>query len=175
MDETVDDLKWAYEPLEIDEGALVEFRGILREVLTKWKVSDLQRPAQHSTASWTSDSTCFDEDPTERTIHRNIVRDKLKSGSKHPFGRITDKFRFRRSIIPVAPGNFRDSWEPNFDTLFSIRSISHVMRQIVQPIPYSTMYDSTIAYRRKKKILEKEDSLYLMLDYKSLPLLYPAA
>jgi len=172
-DETVDDLQWAYEPLEIDENALEEFRGVLREVLTTWKVADLQQPSRHSTSSWTSDSTCFDENPKDRTIHRNIVRDRLRAGSSHPFGRLTDEFRFRRSIIPVAPGNFRDSWEPNFDTLFTIRSISHVMRQVVQPIPYSTMYDSTIAYRRKKKILEKEDSLYLMLDYKKSAITIP--
>jgi hypothetical protein len=171
-DETVDDLKWASEPLEVNENALNEFRGILREVLELYKVPDLRSPGKRDIAMWTSDSSSWEESPTERTIHRNIVRDRIKRGCENVFGELTTDFRVRRSIIPVAPANFRDAWEPSFDTLFTIKSISHLMRQIVQPIPYSAMYDANIAYRRKKKLLEKE-SLFLMLDYKKSAITIP--
>jgi hypothetical protein len=171
-DPDVNDLKWANEPLQVDENALIEFRAILREVLELYRVPDLQSPERSDTALWTSDSTSWNVDPSERTIHRNIVRERLQSGHKSPFGELTTDFMTRRSIIPVGPANFRDAWEPNFDTLFTIKSISHVMRQVVQPIPYSAMYDANIAYRRKRKLLEKE-SLFLMLDYKKSAITIP--
>jgi len=171
-DEDVDDLKWSQEPLEINEGALDHFRDILREILEKYKTPDLQSPSKSETAVWTSDSTSWECHPENRTVHRNIVRKRLYEGSQKPFGELTNKFLMRRSIVPVAPGNFRDSWEPDFDTLFTIKSISYVMRQVVQPIPYSAMYDANIAYRRKKKLLEKE-SLFLMLDYKKSAITIP--
>jgi hypothetical protein len=171
-DPEVDDIKWANTPLDINEDALYDFRRVLREVLELWKVPDLISPSKSEIAGWTSDSTSFEWEPTERTIHRNIVRDRLRAGHKSPFGELTTDFIMRRSIVPVAPANFRDAWEPSFDTLFTIKSISHVMRQVVQPIPYSAMYDANIAYRRKKKLLDK-DSLFLMLDYKKSAITIP--
>jgi hypothetical protein len=171
-DPDVNDLEWAFIPVEINESACEEFRRILVEVLERWKVPDLLSPSKNEIATWTSDSTSFEKSPEERTIHRNIVRSRLQNRHKAPFGELTTDFLTRRSIVPVAPGNFRDSWEPSFDTLFTIKSISHVMRQVVQPIPYSAMYDANIAYRRKRKLLDKE-SLFLMLDYKKSAITVP--
>jgi uncharacterized protein Veg len=171
-DPTVNDLEWAYEPLEIDEGALSRFREVLLEVLEQWKVHNLESPGKAEFSTWTSDSTSFEASPKDRTIHRSIVRDRIIQGHKNPFGVLTKNFRMRRSIIPVAPANFRDSWEPNFDTLFTIKSISHVMRPIVQNIPYSAMYDPNIAHRRKKRLSESS-SLFLMLDYKKSAITIP--
>jgi hypothetical protein len=171
-DPDVNDIEWANEPLDINEGSMEEFRRILREVLDLYKVADLQSPSRNEISTWTSDSTSFERDPRQRTIHRNIVRRRIQEGHEHPFGKLENDFVMRRSIIPVAPANFRDAWEPDFDTLFTIKSISHVMRQVVQPIPYSAMYDANIAYRRKKKLLDK-DSLFLMLDYKKSAITIP--
>lgn len=171
-DEEVNDLIWANEPYEIEENALIEFKDILREILYLYKVADLKSPERSDIASWTSDSSSFDKDPLNSNIHRNILRDRIRGGHKAPFGELTKDFIMKRSIIPVAPANFRDAWEPDFDTLFTIKSISHVMRQVVQPIPYSAMYDSTIAFRRKKALLNK-DSLFLMLDYKKSAITIP--
>ncbi|WPV08068.1 MAG: RNA-dependent RNA polymerase [Verticillium dahliae ormycovirus 1] len=171
-DKEVNDLKWANEPLQIDQGALEEFKRILREICQRWRVADLKSPSKSEIATWTSDSSSFSKDPKIPKLHRNIVRERIQSGSDTPFGELTMDFIMRRSIIPVAPANFRDAWEPDFDTLFTIKSISYVMRQVVQPIPYSAMYDANIAYRRKKRLLEK-DSLFLMLDYKKSAITIP--
>jgi hypothetical protein len=172
-DPDINDLEWAYEPLSVDRAALREFRYALREVLGTWKVPDLKGPTRNETACWTSDSTSFKVEPDRPEIHRSIVRDNFFQKDENPYGKLTYDFRFRRSIIPVAPANFRDAWEPNFDTLYTIRSISYVMRRIVQPIPYSAMYDSTIAYRRKKQLLNKSSSLYLMTDFRKSGITIP--
>jgi hypothetical protein len=170
-DEDVNDLQWAYEPLEIDENALSEFKDILRELLTTYKTEVLS-PERTDKSTWTSDSTSFEKNPKSRTIHRNIVRRRIAEGSENPFGEHLNDWIFKRSIIPVGPANFRDAWEPDFDTLFSIKSISYVMRQVIQPIPFSAMYDPNIAYRRKRK-LHKADSLYLMVDFKKSAITIP--
>jgi hypothetical protein len=172
MDKTVNDIEWAHEPLDFDKGAHEEFRAVLKELLGRYKVHNLQSPCRSEKALWTSDSTSFSVDPLERTIHRNIVRERIRSGSKNPFGELTTDFVLRRSIIPVGPANFRDAWEPNFDTLFTIKSISHVMRPVVQNIPFSAMYDAVIAHRRKSA-LKNSASLFLMLDYKKSALTIP--
>jgi hypothetical protein len=166
-DKSVDDFKWSQEPLEEDEEALSHFRTALRQVLSLYRVKALEDPDDSDKSTWVSDSTVFESGDVENSgPGRNKARKAALEGSKNPFGKLTDSFRFRRSIIPVAPGNWRDSWEPDRDTLFTIKSISHVMRPVVQQIPFSAMYDPTIAYRRKQFMRKNTNRLYLMLDYK---------
>jgi hypothetical protein len=171
-DEDVDDFKWAFEPVEIDDEASELFRDAVMHVLSENIRPDIKSPDPDVIGSWTSDSTCFDTNPELHKPHRNLVRERIQKGLKNPFGENKDEFRFRRSIIPVGPGNFRDAWEPDFDTLFSIRSISNVMRPIVEAIPFSAMYDPIIATKRKR-MLRKKDSIYFMMDFKKSAITIP--
>lgn len=165
-EEDVNDFKWSFEPLEYEERVVEEsFRYLVRELLTKYKVKHLFTPDRSDIATWTSDSSSFEEGDDENSTHKTIVRKRIYERREDCFGHLTKDMFFKRSIIPVGPGNFRDSWMPDLDTLFTIKSISHVMRQIVQAIPYSAMYDAQVAHKRKK-ILRKAGNQFFLLDFK---------
>jgi hypothetical protein len=167
QDENVNDFEWAFQPIEDDEQAYEVFESLLTKLLHQYKVKGLESLTDDEKAAWVSDSTVFNSETVDRSgPGRNGIRKRVLEGVDNPFGRLTDEFRFRRSIIPVGPANFRDAWEPDVNTLWTIKSISSVMRPIVQKIPFSAMYDPTIAYRRKRFMRRRRGTLYLMLDYK---------
>jgi len=165
-EEEINDFEYSFKELEFKDEAVYEtFRLLIRELLTTYKVNNIHSPDNSDIATWTSDSTSFDDDEDSTLTHKTIVRQRIYAKRKDCFGHLTNEMRFRRTIIPVGPGNWRDSWMPDLDTLFTIKSISHLMRQVVQPIPYSAMYDAQIAHKRKK-ILRKEGNLFFLLDFK---------
>jgi len=165
-EEDVNDFEWSFKPLEYDDKVIEDsFRYLIRELLTKYKVKQLFTPDASDIATWTSDSSSFEEGDETNSTHKTIVRKRIYEQRKDCFGHLTRDMIFKRSIIPVGPGNFRDSWMPDLDTLFTIKSISHCMRQVIQAIPYSAMYDAQVAHKRKK-ILRKDGNLFFLLDFK---------
>lgn len=165
-EEEVNDFIWSFEPLNYTHEVVEEtFRLLVRELLSKYKLKQLYRPDSSDIATWTSDSSSFEEGDETNSTHKTIVRKRIYERRVDCFGHLTRDMTFKRSIIPVGPGNFRDSWMPDLDTLFTIKSISHCMRQVIQQIPYSAMYDAQVAHKRKK-ILRKDGSLFFLLDFK---------
>jgi hypothetical protein len=121
----------------------------------------------------TNDSTSFSLEDNITGVHKTIVRKRIDEG-KTPYGQLTHSFLFKRKRIPVAPANFRDSFESELNTLFTIRSISYVMKDIVSYLPFSAMTDNVKARRRKRFIMRKKpDKSYFMLDFKKSGLTLP--
>jgi len=168
FEEEVDDYSYSFLPVNENMDTIETFRIMIRKVLTEHKVKLIHDPSDDEIITWTSDSASFNSlDPDSHTIHKTRVREEIQKGNKNPYGSIQDNLTFTRSIIPVGPGNFRDSWMPDLGSLFTIKTISYYMRQVIQPIPYSAMYDENIAYGRKKFMRESDSHrLYLLLDFK---------
>jgi hypothetical protein len=164
--EEVDDYGQAFRPIEALESSVQSYADNAKEMLSKFKLDTITPPDTFEMSMWTSDSTVYNSSGTANTLHRSYVRKGVIEKSANPYGSLTSRFVMKRQIIPVGPGNYRDSWAPDVDTLFTIRSISHAMRQVVQTLPYSAMYDPEVAYRRKSFLRRKDGTLYFMYDFK---------
>jgi len=169
FEEEVNDYEYAFKEVYSDPSALATFRVMIKKILFENKLKVLRDPSDDEIMTWTSDSSSFcSSDPESKSqIHKTAVRNEILKESKAPYGKLVDNLSFTRSIIPVGPGNFRDSWMPDLDSLFTIKKVSYYMRQIIESIPYSAMYDENVAYRRKQFLRsEKAGKLFLLLDFK---------
>jgi len=171
-DPTVNDTEWAFKPIEYDSAMEDIFFQACMNILETSKIPIMTDPTTDDTATWVSDSSSFDSDKEINVVHRTKCRQMAFSKADN-FGKMTKDFKFKRQIIPVAPANFRDSWAPDFDTLFTIKSISYYMRQIIEDQPYSAMYDPVKAHKKKSFLRKDDGTLYFIADFKKSALTVP--
>jgi hypothetical protein len=162
-EEIVDDFKYAFLPVTEDREIISSFKLHSLLYLSKYKIEEIIHPDETERLTWISDSQTFDG---ERSANNRVyLRSIIKEGTYHEKMRLTKNFSFKRAIIPVSPGNFRDSWEPDISTLFTIKYLSFILRQITAELPNSAMADSITALRRKR-CLQDIHSNYIMIDLK---------
>jgi hypothetical protein len=73
--------------------------------------------------------------------------------------------RFKRKSVFVSPGNARDTWQCYPRTLFKVKRVSHILRQVLNPLPNSAMADPKKAWQRRKRI-HTDENMYFLFDYK---------
>jgi hypothetical protein len=159
------DLHWSFQPVEEDNDILESFRMAARDLIESYKINDIEVPGNDQYATWINDSVTPSEEGQK--INRTLMRELAKTG-KIPSLMEPSKdrpMRFKRSIVPVGPANIRDTWQCYPDTLFSVKRISFLLRQVLDPIPYSAM-GHPLKVTKRRKLLKKKDSQYLMFDYK---------
>lgn len=159
------DLPWAFEPLDIDARSLIDFRDAAACMLKDYKIPEIHVPTSVEYGSWISDSiTQTDDGPR---VNRSLLRDLARSGDMEELTAITPEkpMRFRRVLVPVGPANLRDTWQCYPDTLFAVKRISFLLRQVLDNLPHSAM---ALPYKaiQRRKILKQENATYLMFDYK---------
>jgi hypothetical protein len=161
--ETANDFPWSFEKIEENEDALNQFRDASRDLFLLHK-TEINPPDERDFSTWINDSI------TQTDIGPKINRVLLRSLSKEQIEKLMlpkmepTPMKFKRSVVSIDPGNCRDTWQCFPDTLFVIKRVSHLLRQVLQPIPYSMMCDPHTAYRRRK-ILKKGGN-FMMFDYK---------
>lgn len=171
-DENVNDFQWAFKPVECTEDSPYIFEETLIQLLERYRAPEIHVPDDSEKSTWISDSSCFNRESLKSVPHRKAMRERTIAGLSE-YGQYTNEFRFKRTIIPVAPANFRDSWMSDPDTLYTIKQISYAVRQIVERLPYSAMYDPNIVHKRKSFLRRKEKTLYFLVDYKKSALTVP--
>jgi len=167
--EDCDDFCWAFKPTSVDIDYENMFSRTLNEMLDEHPVN-LIEPDSNEIATWFTDSSSFDEKSKRNVTHRTLTRNLILEGKK-PF-ESTMNFRFSRTKIQVSPANTRDSWESTPNTLYTIKRISHKIRQIVREMPNSTMGLSSEESIRRRRVLSKRQ-IFLMLDLKKCGLTFP--
>jgi hypothetical protein len=159
------DLPWAFEPLETNRATLDKFREAARLMLSEYKLDDINVPGPVEYGSWISDSiTPTDDGPR---VNRSLMRDLARRGSIDDLTSIdlNEPMIFNRSLVPVGPANLRDTWQCYPRTLFTVKRISFLLRQIVDNLPNSAMASPYKAIARRK-VLKQDDVTYLMFDYR---------
>jgi hypothetical protein len=163
---TVDDYKNFFIKKPCSESALDTFKEYLRDLLLESKVV-IQRPLASQVTNWISDSKTYDSDHDEMVVNRNLIRKSPDSR-----GKFTCNFLFKRTIVDVAPGNVRDTSICNLDTLYSIKYLSFVLRQILDEVPYSAMTRNPLQSLKRKRFLRKSSN-FVMLDFKKCGITIP--
>lgn len=163
--EVADDFPWAFKEVQENYNVLSVFRSVAYDLLSQRKVEDLKIPSSDEAATWISDSTTYSDDGPN--CNRTLMREYAKRGeSKELFESSKSAgYRFHRQSVFVEPGNARDTWQCYPETLFKVRRVSYLLRQIVNVLPQSAMADSLKAARRRRR-LRKDDQVYYMFDYK---------
>jgi hypothetical protein len=163
---TVDDYKNFFVKKPCSESTLDTFKEYLRDMLLESKVV-LQRPLDSEITNWISDSKTYDSENDEMIVNRNLIRRNPSSR-----GSLTCNFMFKRTIVDVAPGNVRDTSICDLNTLYSIKYLSYVLRQVLDEIPYSAMTRNPLSSLRRKKFLRKSSN-FIMLDFKKCGITIP--
>lgn len=163
--ETGSDLPWAFEPLEENVDSLDSFREAARSMLRTFKVRDIEVPGPEVMGTWINDSITPTDDGAKvnRTLLREYARDKRMEELTSI--RPDEPMKFKRSLVPVGPANLRDTWQCKPSTLFAVKRISFLLRQVLEDIPYSAMGRPYKVIQRRK-ILKRDNVQYLMFDYK---------
>jgi hypothetical protein len=164
FEETDSDFHWAFKPIETKERFINLFRNAAREMLREFKAPDIKPPRDEDFSTWISDSvTQTDDGPC---INRTLLRKFCKEGTlkEKIRGPYIGNMRFKRQVVQVEPGNVRDTWQCFPETLFCIKRISHLLRQVLQPIPFSMMCDPKTGLQRRKMLKKKIQ--YFMFDFK---------
>ena len=162
--ETSTDFEWAFKPLEVEPDSLRLFRDYARSMFREYKLSEVVESNDDDFRHWISDSiTRTDDGPM---VNRTLLRDLSSTDSLRPMmeRHEVSPLRFSRSIVQVEPGNVRDTWQCFPDTLFVVKRVSHLLRQVLEPIPFSGMC-SPRKYIQRQKLLKKKGT-FLMFDFK---------
>jgi hypothetical protein len=164
--EDADDFAWAFEEVQAEEKWYSVFRSSANNLLKKHKLFKINQCGNEEYSTWISDSvTQTDEGPI---LNRRLMRQMAIDGtslSEIEESRNQQYFRFKRKSVFVSPGNARDTWQCYPRTLFKVKRISHLLRQILDPLPGSAMASPKKAYHRRQR-LRNNDFLYFMFDYK---------
>jgi hypothetical protein len=166
FEETGNDFHWAFQPVKSDPLHLELFREAARKLLTSYKLADVKEASEEEFAGWISDSITIESDGP--VINRILVRKQASEGKLDGVIRRSTEIRnlnFKRQVVQVDPGNVRDTWQCNLESLFVIKRVSHILRQVLEPIPYSAMCSPRTLLKRKK-ILNKKDGSFFMFDIK---------
>jgi hypothetical protein len=157
------DLHWAFAPLEENSASLDSFRLAARSLFRSYAPDEITKPGKEEYSTWISDSVTPSEGPS---INRTLMRKLALEGTIESLETydINEPMRFKRSKVPVCPANMRDTWQSYISTLFSVKRISYLLRQVCDPLPYSAMGHPEKVIRRRKML--KKDNQYLMFDYK---------
>jgi hypothetical protein len=164
--EEADDFQWAFKDVDVEEEWLEHFRTSARSLFLKYKLRKIKHPDGNEKATWISDSVTQTDDGPK--LNRKLFRE-LASEDKlidlYESSKKLDGLRFKRQSVFVAPGNARDTWQCYPETLFKVKRVSHLLRQILEPLPTSAMASPKKAWARRKRI-DRKDGIYLMFDYK---------
>jgi hypothetical protein len=164
--EDADDFAWSFKEINEDDRWYSLFRNAAETFLRRYKLHEIKQCDQDEMATWISDSvTMTDDGPI---LNRRLMRQMAIEGTTQEeinLSREQAYFRFKRKSVFVAPGNARDTWQCFPRTLFKVKRISHILRQVVDHLPNSAMADPKKAWDRRKKLHSKE-TLYFHFDYK---------
>jgi hypothetical protein len=162
--ETGSDLHWAFKPVEAEGSFLEVFRKGCKNLLSRFKVDKIEPAGEHEFSRWINDSITQTSDGpiVNRTLLRSLAEKKeLPSLMKGPF---KGPLEFSRQVVHIDPANVRDTWQCYPETLFCIKRVSHLLRQVLEPIPFSAMASPLSAAKRRKKL--KLASNFFMFDFK---------
>lgn len=171
-EETANDFVWAFKPVEIKSEALLIYKEQLRSLLLEYKTEvKIPRPAE--ILDWKSDSVTYLEGE-KTTVAAAIRSDTATNLMELLGGDLSRPARFYRGIVPVAPGNIRDTWQCEYETLKRVKYQSYLLRQIVEKLPFSAMTSSDRLRSRLDRVYN-ESQEFLMLDFKKCGLTIPRA
>jgi len=163
FEETGSDFEWAFKPIDTKPAIMTAFKTVARSLLLRHKVS-IDSYGDQDFATWISDSvTATDDGPKiNRTLLRELEEKKeLDDIVKYNGIR---SLKFNRQTVFVEPGNLRDTWQCYPETLFCIKRVSFLLRQVLEPIESSGMCSSGAFIKRKK--LLRQDKKFMMFDIK---------
>jgi len=164
--EEADDFAWAFKEVKDDTRWYGLFRTAAKTILSRYKRREIHQCDHEEMATWISDSvTQTDEGPIiNRKLMRKFAVEGITLNEINESKKQTD-MRFLRKSVFVSPGNARDTWQCFPRTLFKVKRISHLLRQVLDPLPNSAMADPKKAWQRRKKIHNNEH-MYFHFDYK---------
>jgi hypothetical protein len=164
--EDADDFAWAFKEVDAEGRWYTLFRSAAKTFLANHKLSKINQCSQDDMATWISDSvTQTDDGPIlNRALMRQLAIEG-KTVSEIENSRNQPYLRFKRKSVFVSPGNARDTWQCYPRTLFKVKRISHLLRQVLNPLPNSAMADPKKAWQRRQRI-HNDDHMYFLFDYK---------
>ncbi|XDO01613.1 RNA-dependent RNA polymerase [Phytophthora cinnamomi ormycovirus 1-1] len=163
-DDDTTDFEYSFIEEEFDEDYIEAFEDALRRIIP---MKDIADPTLEEEAFWVSDSKTFDSEGLSKKINRSIIRENPKSR-----GQLTHDLKFCRTKIVVGPANIRDSWIGDLDSLYTVKRISHDLRQLVADIEYSAMAQPMVVSKRMERFRDLSTH-YIMLDFKKAGLTFP--
>lgn len=163
--DTGSDFEWAFKPIQTNANTMELFRYAARHLLLSYKVEDIRAADTDEYARWISDSITQTSDGP--IINRTLLRKYAEENKIEPLmkGNLKiDHLTFKRQVVDLEPGNVRDTWQCYPETLFVVKRTSHILRQVLEHIPYSAMASPLKAFDRRKILKEKRQ--YFMFDFK---------
>jgi hypothetical protein len=160
--ETADDFQWAFKPLdEIGWSEIKDdFEQELEDLLDGCP-EEIFPPDELDYAHWISDSSCF-----EGSIRKELT----KNGRKPTLQKFLN---FKRAVIPVSPGNIRDSWMGDLDTWFTLKHYSFMFKQLIEPLDEALITNESTVLRRLRFLNRNPNTYWLELDWKKQGLTQP--
>jgi len=163
--DTGNDFEWSFKDLEEDESWITLFREAARALFKANPVLKINQPCDNDLCTWISDSvTQTNEGPK---LNRKVMRDfaiNETTRSEYESSR-SASLRFQRQSVYVSPGNVRDTWQCYPETLFKVKRVSYLLRQILEELPNSAMASPYKAHHRRR-CLVKDERTFFMFDYK---------
>lgn len=164
--QSADDLNWSLMPVEENFVALDVFHRQSTILLQNYKLEELVEPGIDEYRSWISDSITWYKD--DRFSNSKLLRELAKTDELIPLieRSKTSQYTFHSKSVFVSPGNARYTWQCELETLFKVKRVSFLLRQILEKIPLSAMCSPYKAYRRRKVLRLHPDKLFFMIDFK---------
>jgi len=162
--EEANDFEWAFRPISVNEQWYDNFRSAAKCLFNDFKLERVHQPSQDVLATWITDSvTISDNKPI---LNRSLMRDLSAKGELLQLYEDSRKsgFNFKRSSVFVGPANARDTWQCDLPSLFKVKRIAELLKQVCDRLPNSAMASSDKAWKRRREL--RKASNFLMFDYK---------
>jgi len=164
-------MNWKEDSSDIEE-CMVPFKGRvpkeyvihLRKFLKEIIIVDSIEPDELDMMNWMSNSTSYNHLKTFKKFQRSY-RLTLQDV-------IGQAFKYERSLIYVSPGNKRDAWKADPQTLLQLKYYDHMIKNLVKLHPKSAMCQDSVFDQRIQRVLN-HDLNYSMIDLKKAGLTIP--
>jgi hypothetical protein len=164
-------INWLEKPQDIEE-AKVPFKGSIPEEYKKWleiflvklKVTRDIFPDEQDMMGWMSNSTSYNHLKTFKKYQRIH---KLKFEDVWP-----SSFKYERCVIQVSPGNCRDAWKGDVQTLLQLKFYDYIIKNIVKYHSKSAMCNE-FQFQKRLERIKSHDGIYGMIDLKKSGITVP--
>jgi len=158
----VDDIKWAFTPTkEVDTE---RFRASVKQMFADFRVEEETFNPCIDMIGALKNVKMYDPVQKKSLLMREFWDSSVEASGP---------YFAKRSVVPIEPGNCRDTGVGDARTILKIKQLNQLCRTISEKVPYCANAPGKIANSRLKRILKK--NAFLHLDFKKYGLTFPRA
>lgn len=158
-DET-DDVKYCFIPRnEVDETG---FRKRVKKLFSDFRIGEIDFSSHIDMVAGLKNSVMYDPKKDKSILMRSFWNKDIDP--RGPYYAV-------RRVVPIEPGNVRDTGVGDPGTILKVKQINMLCRQISEKLPYCANAPEKVCNERLKRVLKR--NAFLHLDFKKFGLSFP--